>query len=441
MAFLFSVHGTKRRTVRCQAEASRRVVVTGMGVVSPLGHTPEEFHENLVSGVSGVKSLEDLFPGDFDNFPTRIAAKITDFKAGEYLDPKKARRLDPVHAYAIVAAKKALKQAGLYADDLKDFDLTRFGVIVGSAMGGMKFLEDNISTLGDRGVKRVSPFTIPYYLSNMSAGMIAMEPELGFRGPNYSINTACATSNYCFINAAEHIRSGQSDVIIAGGAEAPITAMGMAGFIACKALSARNDAPQRASRPWDKQRDGFVMGEGAGVLVLESLEHAKKRGATIYAEYCGGGVSCDAYDLTSPRTDGRDVILCMQSALNDAGITADKVDLVNAHGTSTPVGDLCEVSAINSVFGEYKDHVKIHSTKSMTGHSLGAAGALEAIAMLMAIRTGQVHPTINHEEPEEGVEFNVVPNEAIDMDVKIGLSNSFGFGGHNSSVIFGRYKE
>mmetsp|Transcript_4506 Transcript_4506/g.19284 ORF Transcript_4506/g.19284 Transcript_4506/m.19284 type:complete len:294 (-) Transcript_4506:1775-2656(-) len=261
MAFLFSVHGTKRRTVRCQAEASRRVVVTGMGVVSPLGHTPEEFHENLVSGVSGVKSLEDLFPGDFDNFPTRIAAKITDFKAGEYLDPKKARRLDPVHAYAIVAAKKALKQAGLYADDLKDFDLTRFGVIVGSAMGGMKFLEDNISTLGDRGVKRVSPFTIPYYLSNMSAGMIAMEPELGFRGPNYSINTACATSNYCFINAAEHIRSGQSDVIIAGGAEAPITAMGMAGFIACKALSARNDAPQRASRPWDKQRDGFVMGE------------------------------------------------------------------------------------------------------------------------------------------------------------------------------------
>ncbi|KAJ8908712.1 hypothetical protein NDN08_005417 [Rhodosorus marinus] len=441
MAFLFSVHGTKRRTVRCQAEASKRVVVTGMGVVSPLGHTPEEFHENLVSGVSGVKSLEELFPGDFDDFPTRIAAKITDFKAGEYLDPKKARRLDPVHAYAIVAAKKALKQAGLYADDLKDFDLTRFGVIVGSAMGGMKFLEDNISTLGNRGVKRVSPFTIPYYLSNMSAGMIAMEPELGFRGPNYSINTACATSNYCFINAAEHIRSGQSDVIIAGGAEAPITAMGMAGFIACKALSSRNDEPQRASRPWDKQRDGFVMGEGAGILVLESLDHAKDRGATIYAEYLGGGVSCDAYDLTSPRTDGRDVILCMKSALDDAGITADKVDLVNAHGTSTPVGDLCEVSAINSVFGEYKDHVKIHSTKSMTGHSLGAAGALEGIAMLMAIQTGQVHPTINHEEPEEGVEFNVVPNEAINMDVKVGLSNSFGFGGHNSSVIFGQYKE
>uniref|UniRef100_A0A6T6K9G0 beta-ketoacyl-[acyl-carrier-protein] synthase I n=1 Tax=Rhodosorus marinus TaxID=101924 RepID=A0A6T6K9G0_9RHOD len=305
----------------------------------------------------------------------------------------------------------------------------------------MKFLEDNISTLGDRGVKRVSPFTIPYYLSNMSAGMIAMEPELGFRGPNYSINTACATSNYCFINAAEHIRSGQSDVIIAGGAEAPITMMGMAGFIACKALSARNDEPQRASRPWDKQRDGFVMGEGAGILVLESLEHAKQRGATIYAEYLGGGVSCDAYDLTSPRTDGRDVILCMQSALDDAGTTADKVDLVNAHGTSTPVGDLCEVSAINSVFGEYKDHVKIHSTKSMTGHSLGAAGALEGIAMLMAIRTGRVHPTINHEEPEEGVEFNVVPNEAISMDVKVGLSNSFGFGGHNSSVIFGQYKE
>ena len=248
--------------------------------------------------------------------------------------------------------------------------------------------------------------------------------------------------NYQFINAAQHIRAGQADVILAGGTEAAVTPMGLGGFIACKALSKRNDDPAAASRPWDKGRDGFVMGEGAGVLVMESLAHAKKRGARVLCEYMGGGISTDAYDLTSPRADGRDVILCMRSALSDAMIKPDDVDLVNAHGTSTPVGDLCEVAAVNAVFGgRGKADFKLNSTKSMLGHQLGASGALEAIACIMSIQKGAVHPTINHDDPEDGVDFDVVPNEAQDFKVRVALSNSFGFGGHNSSVVFGKFEQ
>jgi 3-oxoacyl-[acyl-carrier-protein] synthase II len=420
----------------------QRVVITGAGVVSTAGNDRESFFDSLLRGESGVIDLTAWRPGVFDDLPTRIGAPILDLSPGADLTPKEVRRMDKVHQYAVCAGKRALRDAGLWGDDLDALDKTKCGVLLGSAMGGMQVYEDNVVALTTKGIKKVSPFTVPYMLTNMSGAILGMQAELGFRGPNYAVNTACATSNYQFINAAQHIRAGQADVILAGGAEAAVTPMGLGGFIACKALSKRNDDPTAASRPWDKGRDGFVMGEGAGVLVMESLAHAKKRGARILAEYLGGGISTDAYDLTSPRADGRDVILCMRSALADAGVEAGDVDLVNAHGTSTPVGDLCEVAAVNEVFGARDASTfKLNSTKSMLGHQLGASGALEAIACLESIRVGAVHPTINHEEPEEGVKFDVVPNEAREFKVGVALSNSFGFGGHNSSVVFGKFEE
>ena len=438
--------GSRRASVVVRAAASdlpddQRVVITGAGVVSTAGHDRETFFDTLLAGTSGVIDLTQWKPGVFDDLPTRIGAPIQDLDYGTDLTAKEARRMDKVHQYAICAGKRALRDAGVWGEDLEKLDKTRCGVLVGSAMGGMQVYEDNVVNLKNKGIKKVSPFTVPYMLTNMSGAILGMQEELGFRGPNYAVNTACATSNYQFINAAQHIRAGQADLILAGGCEAAVTPMGLGGFIACRALSSRNDDPTAASRPWDKGRDGFVMGEGAGVLVMESLAHAKARGANILAEYLGGGISTDAYDLTAPRADGRDVILCMRSALADAAIDASEVDLVNAHGTSTPVGDLCEVAAINAVFGDRsKDSFKLNSTKSMLGHQLGASGALEAIACLQSIRKGAVHPTINHEDPEEGVAFDVVPNEAQDFKVKIALSNSFGFGGHNSSVVFGEFK-
>lgn len=419
----------------------QRVVITGAGVVSTHGDDRVEFFENLLSGKSGAVDLTAWKPGVFDDLPTRIGAPVQTLDYGTDLTAKEARRMDRVHQYAICAGKRALRDAGLWGADLEAVDKTRCGVLVGSAMGGMQVYEDNVMALNTKGIKKVSPFTVPYMLTNMSGAILGMQAELGFRGPNYAVNTACATSNYQFINAATHIRAGQADLILAGGTEAACTKSGIGGFIACRALSSRNDDPAGASRPWDKGRDGFVMGEGAGILCMESLAHAKKRGANILGEYLGGGISTDAYDLTAPRSDGRDVILCMRSALADAGLEASQVDLVNAHGTSTPVGDLCEVAAINAVFGAIdKSKFKLNSTKSMLGHSLGAAGAMEAVACLQSIATGSVHPTINHDDPEDGVDFDVVPNEAQEFKVNVALSNSFGFGGHNSSVLFGAFE-
>ena len=461
----------------------QRVVITGAGVVSTHGDDRVEFFENLLSGKSGAVDLTAWKPGVFDDLPTRIGAPVQTLDYGTDLTAKEARRMDRVHQYAICAGKRALRDAGLWGADLEAVDKTRCGVLVGSAMGGMQVYEDNVMALNTKGIKKVSPFTVPYMLTNMSGAILGMQAELGFRGPNYAgasrieffvssklsppptllssrdslrgltplcqflppyidtVNTACATSNYQFINAATHIRAGQADLILAGGTEAACTKSGIGGFIACRALSSRNDDPAGASRPWDKGRDGFVMGEGAGILCMESLAHAKKRGANILGEYLGGGISTDAYDLTAPRADGRDVILCMRSALADAGLEASQVDLVNAHGTSTPVGDLCEVAAINAVFGAIdKSKFKLNSTKSMLGHSLGAAGAMEAVACLQSIATGSVHPTINHDDPEDGVDFDVVPNEAQEFKVNVALSNSFGFGGHNSSVLFGAFE-
>ncbi|MGZ3634106.1 MAG: beta-ketoacyl-ACP synthase II, partial [Parachlamydiaceae bacterium] len=303
--------------------------------------------------------------------------------------------------------------------------------------GGMGVFADGVQTLLEKGNRRVTPFLVPYILTNMGGGLLAI--DVGFMGPCYSISTACATSNNAIIAAANHIRQGDADLMIAGGTEAAITPLGVAGFCACKALSQRNDAPHKASRPWDKDRDGFVMGEGAGVLVLESLEHALARGAPILAEYLGGGISCDAHHMTEPRSDGEGVANCLKNALVDAGISAEQVNYINAHATSTPVGDMAEINALKKVFSK-TDHIAINATKSMIGHSLGAAGGIEAVATIKAIQTEMIHPTLNLENPEEGCLDFHVPTTAEKFKVNVAISNSFGFGGHNATLVFAPYR-
>lgn len=413
----------------------KRVVVTGMGVVSCFGTDVDRFYDKLLAGESGIRMIQE-FP--CEEYPTRFAGSVQDFDTGEYVDKKQARRMDPFARYAIVAGKKSLEMSGLTQEALDKLDKTRCGVIIGSGMGGMITYSDGVETLVTKGFKRLTPFFVPYIITNMGGALLAM--DLGFMGPNYSISTACATANNSIYAAAEHIRKGEADLMICGGSEAPITPIGLAGFVACKALSERNDAPQQASRPWDKGRDGFVMGEGAGVLVLESLEHAQARGATILAEYLGGGISCDAYHMTSPRLDGLGVSLCIDQALKDAGVAKEQVNYINAHATSTPAGDMCEVQAIKTIFQGSLHKIKMNATKSMIGHALGAAGGVEAIATIKAILTGKVHPTINLTDPEEGLEeIDLVPNVAKDHAIEVALSNSFGFGGHNSSILFAPY--
>lgn len=409
--------------------AKKRVVITGMGCVSCFGNDVDTFYDNLLEGKSGV-SMIDSFP--CEDYPTRFAASIKDFDPFPYIDKKQARRIDPYIAYSIVAGKKALEHAKLGDLGSSHLDLQRCGVIVGSGMGGMGTFSSGVQTLNEQSFKRVSPFFVPYIITNMGGALLAM--DLGFMGPNYSISTACATANYCIISAANHIRNGDADLMLTGGAEAPIIPIGLGGFVACKALSKHNENPQAASRPWDQNRDGFVMGEGAGVLVLESLEHAQARGATIYAEYLGGAMSCDAYHMTTPHEDGLGVAMCIENALKDAGLTTKDINYINAHATSTPVGDMAEVKAIKKVFTE-TDHLRMNATKSMIGHSLGAAAAFEAIAIVKAIETDRLHPSINLENPESDLGIDVVANTAQDWKVTAALSNSFGFGGHNASII------
>jgi 3-oxoacyl-[acyl-carrier-protein] synthase II len=414
----------------------RRVVVTGMGIVSCFGTDVDKFYEALLAGQSGIVPIE-TFP--CAEYPTRFAGVIRDFDTGEYLDKKQARRVDPFIRYAMVAGKKALEMGNLYGDKLNTLDKSRCGVIIGSGMGGMNVFYEGVDTILHKGHKRLTPFFIPHIITNMGGALLAI--DLGFTGPNYSISTACATANYSIIAAAQHIQQGHADVMLCGGAEAPITQVGLAGFVAIKALSERNEDPQSASRPWDKARDGFVMGEGAGVLLLESYEHAVARGATILAEYLGGAVACDAHHMTEPKPDGSGVAHCIQLALKDAGLSPSDVNYINAHATSTPVGDMCEVNGVNLVFAGHTDKIKMNSTKSMTGHCLGAAGAIEAIATIQAIRQNKVHPTINVQNPEEGLgDLDIVVGVAQDHEITAGLSNSFGFGGHNSSILFGSCK-
>ncbi|MBM3206986.1 MAG: beta-ketoacyl-ACP synthase II [Chlamydiae bacterium] len=413
----------------------KRIVVTGMGISSCFGTDVEEFYNKLLAGTSGIVPISN-FP--CEDYPTRFAGEIKDFDTGIYLDKKQARRVDPYIRFAIVAGKKALEMSNLTGDAFEALDKTRAGVLVGSGMGGMNVYADGVETLVTKGFKRLTPFFVPFIITNMAGALLAI--DLGFMGPNYSISTACATANNCIFSAAQHIRNGEADLMICGGSEAAVLPIGLAGFVACKALSERNEDPSKASRPWDKNRDGFVMGEGAGVLVLESLEHALKRGAPIYAEYLGGGVSCDANHMTDPRPDGLGVKLCIEAALRDAQIEKERINYVNAHATSTLAGDLAEINALRSAFGDHLKNVKINATKSMIGHCLGAAGGLEAVATIQAIRTGMLHPTINLDDPEDAVkDLDLVPNVAKPLDINAALSNSFGFGGHNSTLIFAPY--
>ncbi|VAH43813.1 unnamed protein product [Triticum turgidum subsp. durum] len=343
--------------------------------------------------------------------------------------------MDKFMLYLITAGKKALENGGLTEEVRNDLDKTRCGVLIGSAMGGMKVFNDAIEALRVS-YRKMNPFCVPFATTNMGSAILAM--DLGWMGPNYSISTACATSNFCILNAANHIRRGEADVMLCGGSDAPLIPIGLGGFVACRALSQRNSDPTKASRPWDMDRDGFVMGEGAGVLVLEELEHAKQRGATIYAEFLGGSFTCDAYHMTEPHPEGTGITLCIEKALADSGVTREEINYVNAHATSTQSGDLKEYEAIVRCFGQ---NLRVNSTKSMTGHLIGAAGGIEAVACIQAIRTGWVHPNLNLENPEKVVDVGVlVGAEKERCEVKVALSNSFGFGGHNSSILFAPFK-
>ena len=416
--------------------AKKRIVVTGMGIVSCFGTHVSHFYDQLLAGRSGIVPI-DTFP--CEDYPTRFAGLVRDFDVGDYMEKKQARRVDPFIRYTMFAGKKALEAGGLSLQDLSTLDKTRCGIIIGSGMGGMQVFYDGVETILTKGHKRLTPFFIPYIITNMGGALLGI--DLGFMGPNYSISTACATANFSIHAAVREIREGKADLMLCGGAEAGANVLGLAGFTAIGALSKRNDDPTKASRPWDQAREGFVIGEGAGVLMIETLEHAEKRGAPILAELLGSATNCDAYHMTDPREDGLGVALCMEEALKDAGKTKTQVDYINAHATSTLAGDLCEIAAIRQVFGDHAKKLKINSTKSMIGHCLGAAGGLEAIATIEAIRTGKIHPTINLDNPEPATEgLDLVPHTAQSHPVHVALSNSFGFGGHNSTVVFGSYR-
>lgn len=410
-----------------------RVVITGLGAVTPIGNDVSTFWKNMISGVSGIDYVTAF---DTSEYTTRIAGEVKNFNPEDYMDRKEAKRVDRFIQFAIAATKQALAQADL---DISKMDATRAGVYIGSGIGGLATLEENHKILLEKGPRRVSPFMVPMMIANMASGLVSI--EIGAKGPNSSVVSACATGTHAIGDAAEIIRRGRADVMIAGGSEATIRPLAFAGFGNMKALSTRNDEPQKASRPFDLNRDGFVMGEGAGILVLESLEHAKKRGATILAEVAGYGMSGDAYHLTAPAPEGEGAARAMKEALLDAALDPTEVDYINAHGTSTDYNDKFETLAIKSVFGDYAYKVAISSTKSMTGHLLGAAGGVEAIACVLAIREGIIPPTINYETPDPDCDLDYVPNEARKANVRVALSNSLGFGGHNATIILKAYEE
>ena len=408
----------------------RRVVVTGLGAVSPVGLSAQDSWSSVKAGKSGIGPIDSY---DANAYPTRIAGLVRGFDIGQYMSPKDARKCDPFIHYGIAASDEALQDSGL---DLDSADRDRIGVHVGSGIGGISNIEKNHQVLLDKGVRKVSPFFVPSSIINMISGNISIRH--GLTGPNLATVTACTTATHCIGISARLIAHGDADVMIAGGAEAGSSPLGMAGFCAARALSQRNDAPHAASRPWDKDRDGFVLGDGAGVLVLEEYEHAKARGAQIYAELTGFGMSGDAYHITSPLEDGRGAYKCMQNALRDADLDASEVQYINAHGTSTQAGDVAESKAIRRMFGSHADSLAVSSTKSMTGHLLGAAGGLEAVLCLLAMRDGTIPPTINLDQPGEGCDLDYVPHTAREASLDVVLSNSFGFGGTNGTLIFQR---
>jgi 3-oxoacyl-[acyl-carrier-protein] synthase II len=410
----------------------KRVVVTGIGALTPIGNNAKEYWEALCAGKSGAAPITKF---DAEKFKTKFACEVKNFTVNDHIDRKEARRMDPYTQYAIVASDEAIKDAKLDVDE--SINKNRVGVIWGSGIGGIKTFYDEVSyfTKGD-GTPKFNPFFIPKMIADIAGGMISIKH--GFKGPNFTTVSACASSTNAIIDAFNYIRLGKSDVIITGGSEASVNEAGIGGFNAMKALSTRNDSPETASRPFDKDRDGFVLGEGAGCLVLEEYEHAVKRGATIYAEVAGAGLSADAHHLTAPHPEGEGARNVMQYALDDAGMTAGDVDYINVHGTSTPLGDIAETKAIKSVFGEHAYKLNISSSKSMTGHLLGAAGVIESIAAIFSVKDNIVSPTINHFTDDENLdnELNFTFEKAQKREVRAALSNTFGFGGHNASVIF-----
>lgn len=415
--------------------SQRRVVVTGMGIVSPVGSTVDSAWDSICNGRSGIKTVTSF---DAEHMKTRIAGEVADFDVSKYLGPRELKRLDEFVHYGFAAGKDALINSGL-ADDNANIDPERIGCAIGSGIGGLKTIEDTTGAYLKGGPRKVSPFFIPGSIINMIGGYLSIQYNL--KGPNLAIVTACSTATHNMGLAARMIQYGEADVMVAGGAEFATTPTSMSGFISARAMSTRNEAPEQASRPWDEDRDGFVLSNGAGVVVLEELEHAKKRGATIYGEFIGFGMSADAFHMTAPPEDGEGAARCMRIALKDAGTNPADVDYINAHGTSTPLGDLAETIATKTIFGEHAYKVAVSSTKSMTGHLLGAAGGVEAIFSLLSIRDGIIPPTINLENPSAGCDLDYVPDTAREADVNLVISNSFGFGGTNGSLVFRKFTD
>ncbi|NPA41821.1 MAG: beta-ketoacyl-ACP synthase II [Aquificae bacterium] len=413
----------------------RRVVITGLGAVTPIGTGVSKFWENLTKGVSGIDLIKGFDPDEF-GLTVKIAGEVKDFDPLQFMDKKEASRLSLFVQYAVAASEEAIRDSKIKE---AGYDPLKIGVIIGTGIGGLRDIEKEHSVILKKGARRVSPFFIPYGISNMGAGYVAIRH--GFKGPNYCVVSACATGNHAIGDAFRMIQAGDIDAAIAGGTEAAITPLGVAGFAVMRALSTRNDEPQKASRPFDKDRDGFVMGEGAGIVVLEEYEHAKARGAKIYAELVGYGATDDAYHITAPHECGEGAYECMKLALEDAGLNPDEVDYINAHGTSTPLNDKVETLAIKQLFKEHAYKLKISSNKSMVGHLLGAAGAVEAVASVKTIETGVIPPTINLENPDPECDLDYVPNEAVEADVRVVLSNSFGFGGTNACLIFKKVED
>jgi 3-oxoacyl-[acyl-carrier-protein] synthase II len=409
----------------------KRVVVTGLGALTPIGNNIEEYWDGLVNGKSGCAPITYF---DTEKFKTKFACELKNFNAEDHFDRKEARKLDRFAQYALVSSDEAIIDAGINLDEIDKF---RVGVIWGAGIGGLETFQDEVINFAEGdGTPRFNPFFIPKMIADIAPGNISIKH--GFMGPNYTTVSACASSANAMIDALNYIRLGHCDIIVTGGSEAAVTIAGMGGFNAMHALSTRNDSPETASRPFDATRDGFILGEGAGALILEEYEHAKKRGAKIYAEVVGGGMSSDAYHMTAPHPDGIGVERVMLNTLRDAKMSPNEVDAINTHGTSTPLGDVAELKAIVNVFGEHAKDININSTKSMTGHLLGAAGAIEAIASILAMKHGIVPPTINHTTVDENIDpsLNLTLNKAQKRDIKVAMSNTFGFGGHNACVLF-----
>jgi 3-oxoacyl-[acyl-carrier-protein] synthase II len=411
----------------------RRVVVTGMGVITPVGNDVATTWRSLIEGKSGTAPITKF---DATNFPVKFAAEVKGFNPLDYMDRKEAKRADQYTQYAVAGARQAMTDANLVERNGMDPD--RIGVIIGSGIGGLKSFEEQHDVYRERGVGKISPFFIPMFIADIAAGIVSM--MFNAKGPNYATVSACATSAHAIGDAFRTIQYGDADIMITGGAEATVTPMAIGGFANMKALSERNDSPETASRPFDKTRDGFVMGEGAGILILEELEHALKRGAKIYAEIVGYGATGDAYHLTAPAPDGEGAQRAMKRALKDAGLEPKDIQYINAHGTSTPANDFNETRAIKAVFGEHAKNVNVSSTKSATGHMLGAAGAVEAVISSLVVGNGVIPPTINYQNPDPELDLNYTPNTCVERNVTAVLSNSFGFGGHNTTLAIKRYE-